>query len=167
MEDIGFREKITACIKKYRYVILVCLIGIGLMILPGKEEQKAQVPSVTERTDASENTAEMLSDILKKLRGAGNVEVMLTIAAGEQRIYQTDTRGSSSDSGSLQIETVIITSSDKNQTGLITQVLPEVYLGAIILCQGADDPSVRLAITEAVSDVTGLSTDKISVLKMK
>ena len=94
MEDIGFREKITACIKKYRYVILVCLIGIGLMILPGKEEQKAQVPSVTERTDASENTAEMLSDILKKLRGAGNVEVMLTIAAGEQRIYQTDTRGS-------------------------------------------------------------------------
>ena len=47
------------------------------------------------------------------------------------------------------------------------QKLSPVYQGAIILCQGADSPSVRLAITQAVSKVTGLPTDRIAVLKMK
>jgi len=36
-----------------------------------------------------------------------------------------------------------------------------------VVCQGADDPAVRLAVSQAVSSVTGISTDRISVLKMK
>jgi stage III sporulation protein AG len=40
-------------------------------------------------------------------------------------------------------------------------------MGAIVLCQGADVPSVRLAIVDAVSKVTGLVANQISVLKMK
>jgi hypothetical protein len=40
-------------------------------------------------------------------------------------------------------------------------------MGAVIVCQGADKPVVRLAIVEAVADATGLSTDTITVLKMK
>ena len=55
----------------------------------------------------------------------------------------------------------------RKQTGLVQQVNPPTYLGAVIVCQGADSASVRLAIVEAVGSVTGLSTDKITVLKMK
>ena len=44
---------------------------------------------------------------------------------------------------------------------------PAQYLGVIVVCEGADSPAVRLAIVEAVSDVTGLGADRISVLKMK
>ena len=50
---------------------------------------------------------------------------------------------------------------------MITQVIPASYMGAIVVCQGGDRPSVKLAIVKAVSDVTGLTSDKISVLKMK
>jgi stage III sporulation protein AG len=46
-------------------------------------------------------------------------------------------------------------------------VLAPQYLGAIVVCQGADRSDVRLAIVEAVSALTGLGADKISVLKMK
>jgi len=49
----------------------------------------------------------------------------------------------------------------------VQQVNPPTYLGAVIVCQGADSASVRLAIVSAVGSVTGLSTDKITVLKMK
>ena len=62
---------------------------------------------------------------------------------------------------------MIITDSDRKEEGLITQVDPPVYQGAIIVCQGADRGAVRLAIVEAVSRVTGLGADRISVLKMK
>ena len=39
--------------------------------------------------------------------------------------------------------------------------------GAVIVCQGADDPEVRLNVTNAVAAYTGLGSDKITVMKMK
>ena len=38
--------------------------------------------------------------------------------------------------------------------------------GAAVVCQGADDASVRLAVLEAVRSYTGLLTSEIMVLKM-
>ena len=37
--------------------------------------------------------------------------------------------------------------------------------GAAVVCDGADNAQVRLAIVRAVSDCTGLGSDKITVLK--
>jgi stage III sporulation protein AG len=62
---------------------------------------------------------------------------------------------------------VIITDGNRNQKPVISQVIPAKYLGAVIICQGADQPTVRLAIVEAVSKLTGLGTDRVCVLKMK
>jgi len=39
--------------------------------------------------------------------------------------------------------------------------------GAVIVCQGAADPGVRLNVTNAVAAYTGLGSDKITVMKMK
>ncbi len=39
--------------------------------------------------------------------------------------------------------------------------------GAVIVCQGAEDVSVRYCVTNAVSAYTGLGSDKIRVIKMK
>lgn len=168
MEDLRLWEKFTSLIKKYRYVILVCLMGVFLMLLPEMKDATEGTQNIPQEIQDYPDQAELLENILSKIHGAGRVEVMLTVAAGQQTIYQTDPKGSfTSESESNQTQTVLVTSSDKNQTGLIKQILPQIYLGAIVVCQGADDPNVRLAIVEAVSDVTGLSTDKISVLKMK
>lgn len=41
------------------------------------------------------------------------------------------------------------------------------YQGAIVVCQGADDPGVKLALVQAVASVTGLGTDQITVVKMR
>ena len=39
--------------------------------------------------------------------------------------------------------------------------------GAVILCEGADNSSVRLYVTNAVSVYTGLGSDKIRIIKLK
>lgn len=150
-------------IKRNKYVVLVVLIGVALMMIPGKSrtEALAEVPLTSEeKPDFSKE----LANILSRIEGAGEVEVMLTVAAGEQVIYQTDGQ---TDSDSVRRDTVTVTDTDRKETGLVKQVLPQTYLGAIVVCQGADSPLVRLAVVEAVASVTGLSTDKISVLKMK
>ena len=92
------------------------------------------------------------------------VRVLLTQREGERTVYQTDEDSTSS---GIRSDTVLLNGSDRSQTGLVQQVNPPTYLGAVIVCQGADSASVRLAIVSAVGSVTGLSTDKITVLKMK
>ena len=79
-----------------------------------------------------------------------------------------DTDHSSGESGSgIRSNTVTITDSERSQSGLVKQVNPPTYLGAVVICQGADDPEVRLSVVNAVSKATGLGANKISVLKMK
>ena len=157
MDSLG--PKVRTFLGKYKYVLLVLLVGLGLMLLPeGNQETEAE--SLAETQAEQKDLSRELEEILGTIRGVGEVRVLLTTAAGESVEYQTD----QSSSG---VDTVVITDSAKNQQGLVVQVTPPQYLGAIIVCQGGDDPAVKLAVVEAVSNATGLGADKITVLKMK
>ena len=154
--------------KKYRFPALILLLGILLMTLPTKEKKAAE-PLQTEGSNISQTDLQgALEDILCLIQGAGKVRVLLTEAAGEQTLYQTDedlqTNG---ESESIRQDTVLLTDSAREEAGLIRQIIPPVYQGAVILCQGADSAAVRLAIIQAVASATGLTSDKITVLKMK
>ena len=151
-------------LKKYRYVAIVLAVGLFLMLLPETEAEIEVENELPTETAAPAGIQESLEDILSCVDGAGKVRILLTQLEGELTVYQTD-ENSSSDS--LRTETVILSDSQRGQTGLIRQVNPPVYQGAVVLCQGADSAAVRLAITEAVAAATGLTADKITVLKMK
>lgn len=167
MDWIGLQKNALEAVKRYRYVILILVVGLALMLIPQKrDEHQSQTSVQSENMDRPE-VSEELALILSHIQGAGKVEVMLTVAYGEKTVYQTDEDISGGENGATRIETVIITGGDRAQSGLVQQVDPPVYLGAIVVCQGADRSSVRLAIVEAVSKVTGLGADRISVLKMK
>jgi stage III sporulation protein AG len=160
--DIGrLRRKATDWIGKYKFVILILLVGVGLMLIPTGSKEKTPDESVTEQVEQQVMLADELEEILTNIQGAGRVQVMLTMRAGEQTIYQTDTPSTD------RQDTVIVTDEDRAQGGLIQQILAPTYRGAIVLCQGADSASVCLAIKDAVSKVTGLDSSQISVLKMK
>lgn len=167
MDWVGLKSRGIDAVKKYRYVLLILLAGVFLMALPeGKEEETTVLPQTVEETQPG--LQEALADILSQIAGAGQVRVLLTQSAGEQTVYQTDeTISSGENTQDIRRETVLVTDSSREETGLVRQVNPPVYQGAIVLCQGADSASIRLSIVEAVADVTGLSTDKITVLKMK
>jgi len=49
---------------------------------------------------------------------------------------------------------------------VVGRVYPE-FLGALIVCEGANDKSVQLSVVEAVSALIGLGSDKITVAVMK
>ena len=167
MDIKNLTGKLKTIISKYKYAAIVLVIGAALLLIPEKKQQTKS--PVTENTVNSQTLEiESLSNILQAIDGAGNVQVLLSIANGEETTYQTncDTSNASGDNRA-KIETVIITDSQRNETGLITQVNPPTYLGAIVVCQGADSATVRLAITQAVAKITGLGTDDICVLKMK
>lgn len=169
MEIKKFAGKLHELTLKYKYAIVVLLIGLLLLLIPTKQNKQTESgeeqPTVTAQETFSEDS---LAQILQSVEGAGKVKVLLSIGAGEETVYQTDTEESSSgDSGDQTIKTVIITDSQRSEAGLIRQINPAAYKGAIVVCQGADSPTVRLAVTQAVSKITGLGTDSICVLKMQ
>lgn len=164
MDRNELKNRILSFIRKYRYPLLVLVIGIALMLIPGNktekqseipEKQAVQLPGIEER----------LEEILSKIDGAGKVSVMVSEAAGETVIYQQDEDVALDGSG--QRDTVIVTDENRAQSGLIQQIISPQYQGVIVVCQGAGKASIRLSIIEAVARVTGLGTDRISVLKMK
>lgn len=167
MELIATKEKLLPFLQKYKYVALVLIVGIVLMLLPTRNEAATETV-ITEQGDSILSVEERLSKILAQVKGAGEVQVLLTEASGKETIYQTNDDVSHTDSSSSTREdTVTVTDSQRNEQGLVRQQNPPVYMGAIVVCQGGDKATVRLAIIEAVSKVTGLGADKISVLKMK
>ena len=160
------RKRVDGVWVKYKYILLIVLLGMVLMMIPesGEEELTVQPQISEEVQDASRE----LEEILAHIAGVGKVKVMLSQARGEEVLYQTDDdQAVSENTDSIRKDTVVITDGDRVQSGLVRQVNPPSYLGAIVVCQGGDSAAVRLAVVEAVSDVTGLGTDRISVLKMK
>ena len=165
-----FRSMIMKCkdaFHKFRYAMIVIALGILLMVIPDKPKT-VEVAQSQPEVIQTETVESRLASILSEVDGAGQTSVLLTVLSGEETIYQVDEQVSTnSDSSETKITTITITGQDKNETGLIRQVIPQRYLGAIVVCRGADSPSVKLAIVEAVAKVTGLGADQISVLKMK
>lgn len=152
------KQRLTGCITKYRYVILILLAGILIMTVPEPREEPVKVPAEVSCRDLQTQLAE----ILGKISGVGKVEVLLTEATGAETVYQVD-----ENRNQMNRDTVIVRNSQREEAGLVKQVVPPEYRGAVIVCQGAENAAVRLAVVEAVKSVTGLSSDRITVLKMK
>ena len=164
MDWVAGKQTVYDFLKKYRFAMIVLLAGILLLAFPNKEEREEVSIPVSQEISLQDALEKVLSEIY----GAGKVSVLLTQAAGKEVIYQTNDAVSSDESGrNSRRETVLVTGSGREETGLIRQTKAPTYLGAVIVCQGAENASVRLAVVEAVRSATGLTTDRISVLKMK
>lgn len=161
------KVKIIYIWNRYRYALFVLVLGIIFMLMPGKKESNDIIREENENNSVSaeSETESRLQDILAQIEGVGKVEVMLTCLSGEEILYQTDGTNTSTDVGRCQ--TVILSRGDRSQFGLVRQVNAPVFLGAIVVCQGGGKAAVQMAVTEAVSKATGLSTNHITVLKMK
>ena len=151
--------------KKYKFVLLVVLVGIILMILPVSsqtketEENKSQIPQESFDLAAMEQRME---EVLGKIDGVGKLRLMLTLQSGTRLTLAEDTQR---DQDRTQRETVTLNRGSGNQEIVITNRFYPVYQGAVVVCQGADSSAVRLAITETVQALTGLPSDRIRVAK--
>ena len=115
-----------------------------------------------------------LENALSNIYGAGRVHVTLSLKAGGETIYAMDERSSerlesepSSSSADLDKKPSLVSKQSGGQEALVIKHLYPEYKGALIICDGADDSSVKLKITEAASSLLGLGSDKIVVVKMK
>ena len=154
----------------YKYVLLAVLLGVLLLLLPDGT------------TAAEENTAHLadfdraalqreMEDILSAVEGAGRLRLMLTVrGGGELELAQdralTQKRDDGAGEYSDKTETVVLGSGSGAEIVVTQSRYPE-FVGALVVCEGGGSAAVRLEITQALSALTGLSSDRISVIKGK
>ena len=158
--------KIKGPMEKYRLVWLVILAGLILLMLPMGEEEEPVQETTTATTQfdlaALENR---LEEALSKIDGAGEVTVVLTIQNGPRQVLAQDVDRRTGEGENT--ETVILSRGSSAQETVAVQELYPSYQGALLICEGGDDPDVRFKLTEATSALTGLGADKISISKGK
>lgn len=166
MEQI--KKRILLWLDKYKYIALIVCLGIVLMLWPSNKENKVSTDVNTATLSQNESLELRIENIIRYIRGVGEVKVLLTVSQGEEiHFQQNEDIQISNENKSTRNDTVITSDNQRNESGLIKQINPPRYMGAVVVCNGADDPIVKLAIIDAVSKVTGLGADRISVLKMK
>ena len=160
----AWSKRAAEALKKYQYVLLVALAGVVLLLWPsGGGEKAAQAPPAVDTDPFQTATLERrLEQALSQISGAGEVSVVLTLKETPRQVVAQD--GSATEGGaqtSRDLTTVLASGGSGVQEPL--QQLSPAYQGALVVAQGGSDPGVRLAISGAVSALTGLGTDKISI----
>lgn len=167
-DSIDF-HKLISQVQKYKYILLVLLLGVLLLVWPSskeKEESNTELCRMGEIYFDLEELENRMEQVLSKIDGAGEVSLILTVKGGMECIYAADTEYSE-ENGSYeeQSKTVLIsTGSGTEEAAVIQRIYPE-FQGALVVCEGGEDPVVRLLITQAVAALTGLKTDKITVCR--
>lgn len=159
----SYMEALTKHLKRYKYALLVLLLGMALLLIP-KEKEEVQTPAVQEQEDYATQMELRLTDILSNIEGVGKVEVALTLERGSYTHYHQDLQQSEN---AEEWKTVILSEGSAYDKAAVTTVDYPRFQGALIVCQGGGNATVQLRLVEAVAALTGLRSDKITVVKMK
>jgi stage III sporulation protein AG len=161
MKTKNFGETAKRLLKN-KYMLCVLLLGLVLILLPTgnsgdkKSEGEVDIPALSAPAFSLESEERRLSETLQQIDGAGKVQVLLSLSSTASREL-AETEG----------EPLVVSAGSGVQAPVeLWYDYPE-YLGAVVLCAGADNPRVKLDITNAVVSFTGLGSDKITVIKMK
>ncbi len=177
MKRTDWREAargLGARLGKLKYPILVLLLGLLLLALPPRGEKTAEpVEEAQEGVEDDVAAVEArMERILGEIEGAGRVRVMLQYAAGEKSIYQTDSEqeirtGEEEKETRTSVQTVLASKESSRDSPVVVQTIYPTFRGALVVSEGAGDSAVKLNLVNAVSSLTGLGADKITVIKMK
>ena len=163
---------------KKNIVLIICrILALILLIASGVSEEKVSEEEVYLTSEISsaeyiKTQEEKLKELIEKIDGAGEAEVMITLESCYENVYLKDSNlKTESTSGVFkeeQEESFIMAKTGSNtQNGVIIKVYEPVVKGVAVVVTGGDDEKVKMAIIETVSAVFNINSTDISVEKMK
>ena len=175
------------------FVAGILLILLSVPNIFGKEEANNKTPDAdsqlqqneTNTTSYDSNTyiADMearLENILRKVNGIGDVEVMLTLKTSKEQVALKDSpytkeglnvvvgEGGSRTDNIIQREesTVLMTNEDGKTVPYIIQEYEPKVEGVVVIAEGGDDVRIIKDIMDAVEVLFDVPVHKVKVMKM-
>lgn len=197
-ETEGKKKKITWEDIGFTRLLVIVLAGLALLVLSlptggssGKKgnQEKAQENGVQKvssqdaawiaMSEYAQRQEKKTEEILSQVEGVGKVDVMLTIAATEEKITlqnetvseenteETDHSGGSRihSNNSLQKDNVLV-EGEEGDVPYVVQVQSPVIEGVVVVAEGAGDGNINTEIIEAVEALFPIEPHKIKVMRM-
>ena len=147
------------------------------------ESSEKQIGTNTTSCDSNTYISELegrLENILRKVNGIGEVEVMITLRASKEQVplkdvpytqeglNEIDGEGGSRTDNSIQKEesTVLVTNEDGNTQPYILQVREPEVEGILVIAEGGDNVLIIMDIIEAAEVLFDIPAHKVKVMKM-
>ena len=174
----GRLRRVWELVRKYQYPLLILLVGVVLLCLGRGGEESAgetEAAAQSEQSAAAEEFdldafEERLGVTLANIEGAGRVQVVLSLKTAGESVYAADVRragGNVSDGGDYESTLTVVSDRTSGESPVLVKTYYPEFRGALVVCDGADDPQVRTRVLEAVQAVCGLTSAEVSITKMK
>lgn len=166
-----FKEIMNDPASKRKLFISIVLVGVIIVIasstlFPSGEKQQAG-DTKTDYTVYTDNLEEKLTDTISSISGVGSCKVMITLYKSSENVYAKNNDSKvDSDSKSESEEYVIYDGDNGESPILINEYFPNVQ-GVAVVCSGGDNPVVKEKVIETVSSLFSISSNRISVSKIK
>lgn len=150
-----------------RFLFWLGIAGMGLLLL--SELWPAKPAAETGQNNAAstdvilyeQQLEQRLALLISQMEGAGEAQVMLTLSSSEEAVYALDTQQKGED-GSIETHVIL-----GDGSALCETTYSPTVSGVAVVCEGGGDIVVVARITEMLSALLDLSTNRISVQKMK
>jgi stage III sporulation protein AG len=153
-------KKLTGDIPKKKLIYILGAIGVLLILLPSFFDKEEKSEPETEQSDYCAVLEDRLEEILPKIEGVGNADVMVTAKNyGEKRLAKDE-------DGSTKKTVVLNQKGGGEEPEVLEEFYPEIQ-GVIIAADGGKSSKIKEEITEAVSALLGVETYKIKVFERK
>lgn len=166
-------EYIRHWLDKYKYVLLVCVVGLALALMSFDGDEHIQQDTTASRDLDSQIRVleENLESVFSSISGVGRVKVLLTVKSGYESVYaydenKTANKSESSAASTSQSQLVTITG-ETGKNPAVVRINSPVFMGAVVVCDGGDNAKVCLQLTQAIKSLTGITADSITISKMK
>lgn len=181
-------------LRKDRLLILllsgVLLLVITLPVLDGSGESERSGAAgeqsggvLSGEEDYAEYMERKLKDVLSKVSGVGEVEVMVTLRSTSEKVVEKDEEkesetvteqdsqgGTRTTSRNSSSGTTVFgedgSGTSSGQEPYVTKELTPTVEGVVVIAQGGDEPVTVQNITEAVQALFNVDTHKIKVMKL-
>ena len=160
-------------------LILLIITVVSINIIWKDEEENVEEDTtkklaVYKEDNKKDTLEEKLENILSKINGVGNVDVLLTYNETEEIIpvYNVENKTSITNETDSGGGTRVVQQTDssheviyQNDEIIVKKTVSPKIEGAIIAASGANSSTIKANIIQAVEAATGLATHKIQVFE--
>lgn len=174
LDNLGFVKKLKQ-VKHIGLIVVVIFVLILLLILfndfdflkSNNESVITETSTYTSYYQYAEKLEKKLKNVLGKIKGAGNVDVMVTLDGGTTMQIATDDEKTTVTNGSQTSITVssstILVDNEGQETPIITGESLPTITGVVVVSSGASDINVRLNLLTAVQTLLDIAQNKIQI----
>lgn len=161
--DVTPSKKPSFIKKEYLLIILLTVVVI-LIFLSGQDITLPFSNAENKTSDIYVSSLESsLQKILAEVNGAGKISVFITVEGSEEQVVLKNVETKTENGVKSTVESIVLVGGKP----YVTKVQNPKIIGVAIVCEGADDLSVRLNITEIVTTTLSVSSESVRIIKMK